>query len=151
MNNVSIEQVTTKESPLEIRGHPITAVKVDLGEYSTTLCVAAYVLNGEMRMAVGALTWDVKTKTIELITVAPMFRHKGIATSLWKAAKYLEPELKHSGHRSPNGDGWVKNLGEDTPKLSKKLAQKEADQRGAGLMVTLGGLDKDALEAFGTL
>lgn len=89
---------------------------------------------------VGYATWNKETKIIENIQVFVGHRGKGLSKVLWSEARKLEPELKHSEYRTPDGDrfahssgGYVpplKNMGDWTNEQYEEAIQRGSDQVG---------------------
>jgi hypothetical protein len=79
---------------------------------------------------VGFLFWNKDTKVIENIEIKPGHRGKKLATSAWKAAKEVEPELKHAEYRTPSGDRFAHSTGDFVPPLIPMgdWTQKDLDE-----------------------
>lgn len=54
----------------------------------------------------GILIWWVDGET-DSIEVAPEWRRRGIATALWRRAKLITPELRHSASQTADGKAWA--------------------------------------------
>jgi hypothetical protein len=127
-------------SALMVMGRPLTIAEVDISQVSTTRCVAALIITDDRIMPVGALTFDAKRGSVEVVHVGPQFRRKGIATALWDGARQLCPELAHSGERSPAGTAWANAVGGPVPRLRKRLTEQEGVAYGSRLITALFGL-----------
>jgi hypothetical protein len=83
---------------------------------------------------VGSINWDVNTKVVNNIELVGSERGKNIAQAIWAEAKKIEPGLKHSEYRTPEGDKFAFSTGDLVPPLKPmgdswtdvKLAEAEA-------------------------
>lgn len=66
---------------------------------------------------VGFINWNVDTKVIENIELVGSERGKNLAPAIWAEAKKLEPGLKHSEYRTPEGDKFAFSTGDVVPPL----------------------------------
>lgn len=66
---------------------------------------------------VGSLNWNKNTGVIENIEITPGHRGKGIAQAVWAEAKRIDPNLKHSEYRTPEGDRFAYSTGDVVPPL----------------------------------
>ena len=91
---------------------------------------------------VGYATWNKETKIIENIQVFSGHRGKGLSKVLWSESKKLEPELKHSEYRTPDGDRFAHATGGYVPPLKTmgdwtNKQYEEAIQRGSNQVVRM--------------
>lgn len=108
---------------------------------ASTRVFAAYYVEGEVAMPLGALTVDEAIDYVELVFVQKDFRRMGIASALLKYAREVTGlRLDYDGgDRSPEGQEWAQAQGLRCQGRPRKLAQREADTMGSRLMVQLYG------------
>lgn len=66
-------------------------------------------------------TIDYQLGEIMCVMVLPCLRRQGLATSMYFLAKRLDPEIRHSSHRSWLGDKWARSVGGVVPSLLSSL------------------------------
>jgi GNAT superfamily N-acetyltransferase len=64
---------------------------------------------------IGRIVWHDSNGEIEKLFVVPSHRRKGIATSLFNIAQWLNPAPKHSAWRTDDGDAWAKSITNELP------------------------------------
>jgi GNAT superfamily N-acetyltransferase len=64
---------------------------------------------------VARIVWHDTNGEIEKLFVDPQHRRKGLATSLFNMAQWLNPAPKHSAWRTDDGDAWAKSITNDLP------------------------------------
>lgn len=52
---------------------------------------------------------------ISEVAVHPDYQRKGVATHMWGMAREMDPGIRHSPTRTPEGDSWAKSVGGTTP------------------------------------
>lgn len=126
--------LTKPMSPMDMRVYRARQIgEADMTGLSTTRAVVSYAQFGGTQFPLGALTWDPKTKQVELVFVQNEFRRKGIARELWDAANRVAGPLKHGKERSPAGRAWAEAMGGDTP-AARDLGAGEAEAMGNRLI-----------------
>lgn len=126
-------------------GSPIGLAEVDVTAHTTARAVVAFssVVNEDRTdwygVPLGFLTWDRDSKGVELVFVNDDMRRRGLATSLMKFARTLDPSVTHGEDRSPAGTAWAESFGEDVPPLGARITAEDAHSMGAAMMVALHG------------
>jgi hypothetical protein len=104
---------TTKTKPAPKLPEGYSVVRAD-NKLAKEIANVNIVKDGE---TVGFINWNKNTGVIENIEIGPAHRGKGIAQAVWVEAKKIDPNLKHSEYRTPEGDKFAFSTGDVVPPL----------------------------------
>lgn len=99
---------------------------------SRSYCMMGAFLGDEM---VAHMTWGIQGRKVQSIWVAPQYRRRRIAETMFNAAKQVDPSVTYHADRTDAGDAWTKAMFPDAPDRLHNTTEESYGDTGGGSLI----------------